>query len=928
MKRIFIIGISLFMICGIAFGLYLNPDAAASIKKQIFGDGEPDLPNIPDFASYKVDKEDFMRRRAEALAAYRGIHKDKPFDPRWRFDAIEKMDQQKAELARVAAPQLAWTEIGPKPIPNGPVETGASTPASGRVIAIAIHPTNPDIAYVGTAQGGLYRTTDGGAIWTQLFNEADSLAVNAIAIAPSDPETVYVGTGESSASADSFFGAGLYRISSASTTATLSGPFGKATTFVGRSISKIVIHPTVSSTIFVTSTSGIGGIGAESNPTLALRGLFRSTDATAATPTFTKLAVATTAGEDRNMYDMVMDPGDATRLLVAVQSTSTTSGVWLTTTALSATPTFTRELVITGTTATTARTELAINRIGGTVTVFAASADAGGTVQRSVDGGDTWTLRIDNDFCTPQCFYDIAVAVSPIDADDVYLGGSPALVFGRSADGGASFTADGDPDITSGLHVDSHVIAVSPSSPSIVYFGSDGGIYKTLDVTATPIVWTSLNNSTFSATQFMGLSVHSTDPNFTIGGTQDNGTNYYDAAGAWLRIDGGDGGYSLIDQTDPGLILVDNYHTYFNAPALMGYAYAPTVVSPVYTFRGCTSAGATTNGITCTGDVLFYAPLEQGPPVGGSLGNTIYYGTTTLYRSTDTGLTHTAASQTFPIPMSAIGIAPTDDAIRLVGSSGGALFGTVTGASLLTDFDSSGVIPPEYISRIVIDPSDSATAYVTLATFGVTNVWKTTTLSPVAGKERSDENVSSTWVAAAGTGMTGLPLVPVNAFVVDPTDSFRLYAGTDIGVYTSPDGGSTWAPFGTGLPKVAVFDMAITPGTPTTRKVRIATHGRGMWEIPAIGPTAATVSVGGRVTNENGVGVSRATVTIISSEGISRNALTSAFGYYRFDDVQVGQNHILQVSSKRYQFQPQVIFVTEDMENVNFTASGSSRFGK
>lgn len=919
------------MICGIAFGLYFNPDAAASIKKQIFGDGEPDLPNIPDFAAHKLDKEDFMRRRAEALAAYRGIHKDKPFDPKDRFEAIEKMEQQKAALSRVAAPQLAWTEIGPKPIPNGPVETGPSTPASGRVISIAIHPTDPDIVYVGTAQGGLYRTTNGGTTWTQLFDAADSLAIGAIAIAPSDPETVYVGTGEAGFCGDCFFGAGLYRITSASTTATLSGPFGKTTTFAGRSISKIVVHPTVSSTIFVTSASGIGGIGAVSNPTLAARGLFRSTDATSATPTFTKLGVASSAGtEDRNMVDMVMDPTDATRLLVSVSATAaSTSGVWLTTTALSATPTFTRELAIPGTTSSTSRTELAINRVGGTLTVFAASADAGGTVHRSVDGGDTWTLRIDNDFCTPQCFYDIAVAVSPIDADDVYLGGSPALVFGRSADGGASFTADGDPDTTSGLHVDSHVIAVSPSDPEVVYFGSDGGIYKTLDVTATPIVWTSLNNSTFSATQFMGLAVHSTDPNFTIGGTQDNGTNYYDTTGAWLRIDGGDGGYSLIDQTDPGLIFVDNYHTYFNASTLMGYAYAPTVVSPIYTFRGCTSAGATANGITCTGPVLFYAPLEQGPPVGGSLGNTIYYGTSVLYRSTDTGFTHAAASQTFPGPISAIGIAPTDDAIRLIGGSGGGLFGTVTGASLLTDFDSSGVIPDEYIARTVIDPSDSATAYVTLAAFGVTNVWKTTTLSPVAGKDRSDENVSSTWLPAAGTGITGLPLVPVNAFVVDPSDSFRLYAGTDIGVYTSGNGGSTWAPFGTGLPKVAVFDMAITPGTLLTRKLRIATHGRGMWEITPIAPTAATVSVSGRVTNENGIGVSRATVTITDSEGILRSALTSAFGYYRFDDVQVGQNHILQVSSKRYQFQPQVIFVTEDMENINFTASGSSRkFGR
>ena len=59
MKRLFVIGISLLMICGIAFGLYFNPGVLASIKKQIFGDGEPDLPNLPDFAAHKIDKEDF-----------------------------------------------------------------------------------------------------------------------------------------------------------------------------------------------------------------------------------------------------------------------------------------------------------------------------------------------------------------------------------------------------------------------------------------------------------------------------------------------------------------------------------------------------------------------------------------------------------------------------------------------------------------------------------------------------------------------------------------------------------------------------------------------------------------------------------------------------------------------------------------------------
>ena len=74
--------------------------------------------------------------------------------------------------------------------------------------------------------------------------------------------------------------------------------------------------------------------------------------------------------------------------------------------------------------------------------VYAASGEGGGSVYRSPDGGLTWTTQIINGFCTPQCFYDVAVAVDPINANNVYLGGSPALIFGRSVDGGLTFTTN------------------------------------------------------------------------------------------------------------------------------------------------------------------------------------------------------------------------------------------------------------------------------------------------------------------------------------------------------------------------------------------------------------------------------------------------------------------------------------------------------
>lgn len=172
-------------------------------------------------------------------------------------------------------------------------------------------------------------------------------------------------------------------------------------------------------------------------------------------------------------------------------------------------------------------------------------------------------------------------------------------------------------------------------------------------------------------------------------------------------------------------------------------------------------------------------------------------------------------------------------------------------------------------------------------------------------------------IVYAGTAQGGLYRT-IDGGATWTLNSNRLYAGTDIGVYTSPDGGASWTPFGTGLPRVAVFDMALTSG----RLVRIATHGRGMWEIAAapLAPTAASVSVGGRVLTDRGKGLINATVVLTDINGFSRAARTSSLGYYRFDDVAVGETYILSVKSKRYGFAPQVVGVTDELSGLNFVA--------
>ena len=552
-KLIFLVSL-LLLVGGVSVGSYFFGDLSASIENEVEGE-DPDMPSLQN----GVTKEEFLIKREEYIAGLRGFEEGKPFDPQLRVKAVKKLDKQLDQLAQMPdspekeAVSVAWSEIGPNPIPNAQVQTGSSTPASGRTVAIAIHPINPNIVYVGTAQGGLFRTTDGGTTWTPMLDSALSLAIGSVAIAPSQPDTVYVGTGEAGFSADSFFGVGIYRIDNASTAnPIISGPLNKDASnndvFTGRSIGRIIVDPNNPDTIFATSTSGVGGIINASNNILPNRGLFRSTNATSANPTFTKLGVVS-VGENISIVEAAIDPTDVNRLVLSyVDTLGGNGGVWTTTDALSPAPTFTRTLALAGTSSSSLRTEFAAQRSVGAAaaTFYAASGDTttgsnGGKLFRSTDGGLTWTQRIANSFCGGQCFYNIALAVDPTNPDRVYLGGTGnTLTAGFSINGGTTFVA-----AQSGLHTDSHVFAVAPSDPTIVYFGSDGGIYKSVN---SGLTWTSLNNTTFRATQFMDISVHPTDPNYTIGGTQDNGTNLYDASGNWFRIDAGDGGYSLIEQ--------------------------------------------------------------------------------------------------------------------------------------------------------------------------------------------------------------------------------------------------------------------------------------------------------------------------------------------------------------------------------------------
>ncbi len=887
-----------------------NPALPAANPEQdrIDLDADTDSADLPSFLKGSIDTEDYLRMRNAHNRRLRGLM-DPQYAPWRRNGAIGAMRWSERQLQQAASqgpsipdpnfvgpvsPQapapslpasllLPWTPLGPAPIPNGQT-TGVSQAVSGRVTAIVIHPTNENIVYVGTAQGGVYRSLNGGATWTALTDDALSLAIGSIALDPLDPTTLFVGTGEGNLSADSFFGVGLYIIKHADTTPQLLGPFNLDTggndVFTGRAITRVLVSSTDDNVVFVATTSGIGGIGADSIPSvlasnLPSRGLYRSTNAMSADPRFTKITVQPANGGNRGITDIAF--GATPNILIAgVNGFSTggnDGGIWRTANALDPVPTFTNQQVV-GTATATIQIRFASNTVNGVTTMLAATGEnpattpaapgngsncgAPGWVRRSTDAGVTWSLGLiqTSGFCNTQCFYDMAPAMDPTNSSIIYLGGSAnadtnpprnscrSNVLTRTLDG-TNFSR-----IDTGLHADTHAVAVAPSNPSVVYFGSDGGVWRSSNQGTT---WSSINTAGFNATQFQSIATHPSDRNLSIGGTQDNGTPLLQADGTWTRADAGDGGFALIDQNATDTANVTMYHTFFNQTNnLIGFARVTATANAHdggWTRFGC---GLTNpNGISCSDTVLFYAPMTLGPGTP----NTLYFGTDRLYRSTNSGTNMTVVSQgpfQAGVAVSSIGVSPQNDNVRIVGLRNGGVFATTTGASPLANVRSTSM-PAKYVSRSMIDPNNANTAYVTFSGFGIAGrqIWKTTNLNAAP----------PTWTNAA----TGLPDVPVNGFAIDPVNSNILYAGSDIGVFISTNGGNSWNPFGTGLPRVAVFDMALQNAN---RILKIATHGRGAWEIQAAKTVAqvtlnapATATYGDNVTFTATIGANGALAT-------------------------------------------------------------------
>ncbi len=489
--------------------------------------------------------------------------------------------QRSAAVQALAAPTggRGWLGLGPIPIgaaSSGFTQFSGQPPYSGRITAIATHPTNSQIAYVGGAAGGVWKTIDGGTTFNPVFDDQASLSVGSIGIDPLNSQTVYVGTGEANATSpyrpqlrDSYYGAGLYKSTDGGTTWARIGD----STFGSCHVAAVTPHPTIAGVVVATvSTSGLSG----ASPCTA--GIYRSTDG--GTTWTLRLDLSASSGQDFAPLSLAVSGAAPSRWFAGVARAgvyrSTDSGV--TWTRLTAAPLPAPSLI--------GRVAVSVSPVAPDRVYAVMSTPAGDAlgVWTSPDGGATWAAAdtpTGKPECTSssgQCTYDLAIAASPGGEGSFTVGG---VKLRRYTSFGSASSVVLDPQNTTGnvgVHWDTHVLVFDAAGR--MWIGTDGGVYR-WDAVADPAVNL---NGTLGLTQFYpGIS--GTTSGLLIGGAQDMATSVSKGATSWINTASGDGGYTVIDKTTtPATVLATSqsftmYRSTDGGDTFSG-AFAPSGIPP------------------------------------------------------------------------------------------------------------------------------------------------------------------------------------------------------------------------------------------------------------------------------------------------------------------------------------------------------------
>ena len=652
------------------------------------------------------------------------------------WNAWSLKQQSKTELKR-GLPSSNWLPVGPFSFVN----TGSWSSGQGRVNVIYVDPSNSNTVYVGAPAGGIWKSIDAGLHWAPLSDQLPQIGVSGIAVDYSDSNTIYIATGDKNA--NSTYSIGVLKSTDGGASWNTTGlTFTNTSTQAG----DLVIHPTNNQILWCATNAGIyKTVDAGTTWVLKQSGNFSkgslrlkpSNPATIYAVTNTAFYQSTDSGE--SFADL-----------------TTSSGL----------PSSSGRLVLD---VTAANSDY--------VYILSAKPDnAFQGIYKSVNGGANFvkTVATTDVFESAQAWYDLALAVSSTNAEEIYTG---CLNIWKSTDGGSTVSKVNNwsaPESASYTHADIHFLRFFGNQ---FYAGTDGGIYISSNGGTN---FTSLTEG-LQISQFYKIAVSKQSSDKMMGGLQDNGGYAYSDS-VWKNFFGADGMDTAIDPK--------NSNKYYGFIQNGGSLYGSTTAGNSNALSVDAPANETGNWVT---------------PLGINALGELFSGFSKLYRLNGSAWMQQSTNSVGSGSIELITIDPNDvNTIFVVNENElyksadkGITFTLVYTASLR-------------ITSVAVHSSNSNFVYLTTA--------------GTSGQALKSTDGGATFIAFS----EGLPAIGKNVIKHQGRHSLNpLYIGTSLGVYYRDDSMSQWESFDNHLPNVSVTDLEINL---EDAKITAATYGRGIWQ--------------------------------------------------------------------------------------------------
>jgi photosystem II stability/assembly factor-like uncharacterized protein len=685
----------------------------------------------------------------------------------------------------------SWVSVGPSPAKFNFNDAGS------RVRVIAYDPDSTNTIYIGSSNGGVWKTTNSGRDWVQKTDFEVSLSSGALAVyndwSTNPPKRiVYYGTGEGGFGfVYSYYGRGLLKSTDGGDTWRQITNGLPATTY----FYKIAVNPASPNVL-------LAALGSNYANPVNTGGLYRSEDFG---ESWTRIVPTSIGEEGLNCSDIVFSP-DGNKAYILGPFTTGSPNWWENGTGY-------RISYDGGRTFTQVTTNLpgtgclAIHPLSPDIMYAFTAVDCGTSqLYRSADAGLSWSW-INSSFTSNQCGYNMALEMHPANAQNIYVG---TIILYRSTNSGNVFQHESMP-----YHFDIHDIAFNPKNPNENIVATDGGVARSID---NGMNYTNINK-TLTTLECYSVSSSSDESNSMITGSQDNGIQerYMSVSGnyEWQGLTGYDATTVVIDEGDPNRYIAQ----------LSGSPVGIHVSSN----RG--NIWFVAAGLPQEYQYAWVRPIINVPSMPGR-----YYTASgsDIYLSDDYGLNWRAVNNNIDEEIQELAVCPTNPDIIYAGTgpfeympeatqhilyksvNGGISWDNVT-QSVIKGSDKSSqeaVLPNRYISAIQIDKDNPDDVIVAFAGFGTKHIYRT-------------YDGGLTWNEMDCDGNRCLPDSPVNDLVIgyNSENNMREYfAATDAGVFKS-SGENIWHELTEGMPNTVVMDLEIRGD-----KLRAATFGRGIFE--------------------------------------------------------------------------------------------------